>query len=237
MVDADALPQTIAVVAARAEPLGIEVRVVDLDRRAARASSSACTCSTPAPSGAVRDPRPLVEAAHERNALVAVAADLLALTLLRPPGEIGADIAVGTTQRFGVPMGYGGPHAGYLAVRPGLERLLPGRLVGVSGDADGTPGVPAGVADPRAAHPPGEGHQQHLHRPGAAGGGRAMYAVYHGPDGLRAIAQRTHRYGRACSPPRCGRRRGGAHERFFDTVTARVPGRAAAVVAAARSGA
>ena len=138
VVDADVLPQTLAVIQTRAEPLGLEVVVADVhadglpDR-----DLFGLLLQYPGASGAVRDQSGLVAAAHERGAVVAVAADLLALTLLRPPGEIGADIAVGTTQRFGVPMGFGGPHAGYMAVRKGLERQLPGRLVGVSKDADG----------------------------------------------------------------------------------------------------
>src|SRR5262249_57060230 len=109
----------------------------------------------PGASGAIRDPGPLVEEAHRRGALVAVAADLLGLTLLTPPGEFGADVAVGTSQRFGVPMGYGGPHAGYLAVRGGLQRSLPGRLVGVSVDADGDPAYPPAAPNRRPPHRPG----------------------------------------------------------------------------------
>ncbi|MER5609462.1 aminomethyl-transferring glycine dehydrogenase [Micromonospora tulbaghiae] len=233
VVDADALPQTVAVIASRAEPLGIEVRVVDVERDDLPAEFFGLHLQYPGASGAVRDHRALVEAAHGVGALVTVAADLLALTLLRPPGEIGADIAAGTTQRFGVPMGFGGPHAGYLAVRSGLERMLPGRLVGVSRDADGNPAYRLAL----------QTREQHIRREKATSNictaqvllavMAGMYAVYHGPDGLRAIARRTHE---AAARLAAGLRAGGvevADVAFFDTVTAIVPGRAADVVAAA----
>src|SRR5262249_24851013 len=139
VVDADCLPQTIAVVRTRARPLGLEVRVADLSAGLPPGDCFGVLLQYPGASGAIRDPGPLVEEAHRRRALLALAADLLGLTLLTPPGEFGAAGAVGTSQRFGVPMGYGGPHAGYLAVRGGLQRSLPGRLVGVSVDADGNP--------------------------------------------------------------------------------------------------
>ncbi|HEY2273823.1 MAG TPA: glycine dehydrogenase (aminomethyl-transferring), partial [Jatrophihabitantaceae bacterium] len=138
VVDADAFPQTLAVVQTRAEPLGLKVIVQNLDEPLPDGVFGVLA-QYPGASGAVRDLTPVVTAAHERGALVVVAADLLALTLLKTPGEFGADLAAGTTQRFGVPMGFGGPHAGYLATRSGLERQLPGRLVGVSVDADGAP--------------------------------------------------------------------------------------------------
>ena len=235
VVDADALPQTIAVVQTRAEPLGIDVVVADLSAGALpEGDVFGVLLQMPGSSGRVRDDAALVRAAHERGALVAVAADLLALTLLRPPGEIGADIAVGTTQRFGVPLGFGGPHAGYMAVRAGLERTLPGRLVGVSVDADGAPAYRLAL----------QTREQHIRREKATSNIctaqvllaviAAMYAVWHGPDGLRTIARRTAR--RAASIG------GGVaalegcdvvHEAFFDTVTVRVPGRADAVLAAA----
>ncbi|MBQ1020820.1 aminomethyl-transferring glycine dehydrogenase [Micromonospora sp. D93] len=233
VVDADALPQTIAVITSRAEPLGIDVRVLDVRRDELPAEFFGLHLQYPGASGAVRDHASLVEAAHAVGALVTVAADLLALTLLRAPGEIGADIAAGTTQRFGVPMGFGGPHAGYLAVRSGLERMLPGRLVGVSRDADGNPAYRLAL----------QTREQHIRREKATSNictaqvllavMAGMYAVYHGPDGLRDIATRTHRMAARLA---AGLRAGGvdvADVAFFDTVTATVPGAAARVVAAA----
>src|SRR5581483_3235758 len=137
LVDADLFPQTLAVLQTRAEPLGIELLAVDLGGDLLPdVDYFGVLAQYPAATGTVRDLAWVAEAAHARGALFAVAADLLALTLLRAPGEFGADIAVGTTQRFGVPLGFGGPHAGYIAVRDGLARALPGRLVGVSQDAD-----------------------------------------------------------------------------------------------------
>ncbi|MDQ3405537.1 MAG: aminomethyl-transferring glycine dehydrogenase [Actinomycetota bacterium] len=234
VVDADTFPQTIAVIETRAEPLGIEVVVADLTDGLPEGDFFGILLSYPGASGAVRDHEALIAAAHERGAKVAVTADLLALTLLRPPGEIGADTVVGTTQRFGVPMGFGGPHAGYMAVSAGLERQLPGRLVGVSTDADGT------VAYRLAL----QTREQHIRREKATSNictaqvllavVASMYAVYHGPDGLRAIATRAHRMAAVLA---AGLRAGGVeivHGDFFDTVLARVPGKAADVVAAAR---
>ncbi|MEV4830981.1 aminomethyl-transferring glycine dehydrogenase [Micromonospora sp. NPDC049257] len=234
VVDADALPQTVAVLAGRAEPLGIEVRVVDLAVEELPAEFFGLHLQYPGASGAVRDHAPLVDAAHAVGALVTVAADLLALTVLRAPGRIGVDIAAGTTQRFGVPMGFGGPHAGYLAVRAGLERMLPGRLVGVSRDAAGEPAYRLAL----------QTREQHIRREKATSNictaqvllavMAGMYAVYHGPDGLRRIADRTRGMALRLA---AGLRAGGVEVVdgvFFDTVTAVVPGGAARVVAAAR---
>ncbi|CAN5148203.1 aminomethyl-transferring glycine dehydrogenase [soil metagenome] len=233
LVDADCLPQTLAVLRTRAMPLGIEIVVAELDQDLPEGDFFGLLLQYPGASGAVRDHAAVVEAAQRRGAVVAVAADLLALTLLRPPGETGADVVVGTTQRFGVPMGFGGPHAGYMAVRDGLTRSMPGRLVGVSVDADGDPAYRLAL----------QTREQHIRREKATSNictaqvllavMAAMFAVYHGPDGLRAIATRVHRYAALLAE---GLRRGGVaieHEHFFDTVTARVPGRAEQVVAAA----
>ncbi|BCB77144.1 aminomethyl-transferring glycine dehydrogenase [Phytohabitans flavus] len=233
VVDADALPQTVDVIRTRAEPLGLSVLVLDLDSEPLPEQFFGLHLQYPGTSGAVRDHAALIDAAHAAGALVTVAADLLALTLLRPPGEIGADIAAGTTQRFGVPMGFGGPHAGYLVVRAGLERMLPGRLVGVSRDADGAPAYRLAL----------QTREQHIRREKATSNictaqvllavMASMYAVYHGPEGLRAIASRV--ADRAATLA-AGLRAGGvtlASDDFFDTVTAVVPGRASDVVAAA----
>jgi glycine dehydrogenase len=237
VVDADTLPQTLAVLRTRAEPLGIHLHVADLSAGwptdLPEAGAFGVLLSYPGASGAVRDHRALAAAAHEAGASVVVAADLLALTLLEAPGEWRADVACGTTQRFGVPMGYGGPHAGYLSVREGLARQLPGRLVGVSVDADGD------VAYRLAL----QTREQHIRREKATSNictaqvllavMAGAYAVYHGPDGLAAIAARVHRSAVVLA----GWLRAGGldlvHEHFFDTLEVSVPGRAADVVAAA----
>ncbi|WP_067468555.1 aminomethyl-transferring glycine dehydrogenase [Actinomadura macra] len=234
LVDADALPQTIEVIRTRAIPLGIEVVTADLSGGLPEGDFFGVLLQYPGASGAVRDLEPVCVQAHERGAKVVVAADLLALTLLRPPGESGADIAVGSAQRFGVPYGFGGPHAGYMAVGEGIQRQLPGRLVGVSVDADGAAAYRLAL----------QTREQHIRREKATSNictaqvllavMASMYAVYHGPEGLAAIAQRAHRRAAEIA---AGLRRGGVevvHGSFFDTVLARVPGRAAAVVAAAR---
>ncbi|MFD7551427.1 aminomethyl-transferring glycine dehydrogenase [Streptomyces sp. NPDC059816] len=240
LVDADTLPQTVAVIRTRAEPTGVEVLVADLSSgipsEIAERGVTGVLLQYPGASGAVRELRPLIVQAHALGAVVTVAADLLALTLLTPPGELGADIAVGTTQRFGVPMGFGGPHAGYMAVHEKFARSLPGRLVGVSVDGDGD----------RAYRLALQTREQHIRREKATSNictaqvllavMAGMYAVYHGPEGLRTIARRTHRYATILAE---GLRAAGTeivHGAFFDTVTARVPGRAAAIVAAAREG-
>ncbi|WP_067506662.1 aminomethyl-transferring glycine dehydrogenase [Actinoplanes sp. TFC3] len=236
VVDADTLPQTLSVLRTRAEPLGIELRLVDLDSgERLPGEFFGLHLQYPGASGAVRDHAAVIEAAHAVGALVTVASDLLALTLLRAPGEIGADIAAGTTQRFGVPLGFGGPHAGYLAVRAGLERSLPGRLVGVSRDADGAPAYRLAL----------QTREQHIRRERATSNictaqvllavMASMYAVYHGPAGLREIAQRTHEMAGAIATGLSAAGVQLAASAFFDTVTAIVPGRAAGVVAAAEA--
>ena len=191
-VDTDVYRQTAAILATRAEPLGIEIVTADLRAGLPDGDFFGVITQLPGASGAVVDWTELVAAAHERGALVAVGADLLALTLIAPPGEIGADVAFGSTQRFGVPMGFGGPHAGYLAVHAKHARQLPGRLVGVSVDADGSPAFRLAL----------QTREQHIRRDKATSNIctaqvllaviAAMYASYHGADGLAGIAHRVH---------------------------------------------
>jgi len=233
VVDADTHPQTLAVIATRAEPLGIELVVADLAQGLPEGELFGLLLSYPGSSGTVRDIAPLVAAGQERGAIVAVASDLLALTLLTPPGELGADVVVGSAQRFGVPLGFGGPHAGFMSVRQGLERSMPGRLVGVSVDADGQPAYRLAL----------QTREQHIRREKATSNictaqvllavTASLFAAYHGPDGLTRIAERTHRYATTLL---AGLERLGAATTtaaFFDTVRVEVPGRALAVVHAA----
>ncbi|MGH3507253.1 MAG: aminomethyl-transferring glycine dehydrogenase [Nocardioidaceae bacterium] len=234
LLDVDCLPQTIAVVRTRAAAMGIEVEVADLFAAAPEGDFCGVLVQYPGASGRLRDPRPVIDAAHAAGALAVVAADLLALTLVEAPGALGADVVVGSSQRFGVPLFYGGPHAGYMAVGTGLERHLPGRLVGVSVDAAGRPAYRLAL----------QTREQHIRRDKATSNictaqvllavVAAMYAVYHGPDGLRQIARRVHRFASIIAH---SLRDGGVeveHEDFFDTVSARVPGRADDVRAKAR---
>ena len=230
-VDCDLFPQTAAVLATRAEPLGIEIVTVDLHAGLPDGEFFGVIAQLPGASGRVTDWSTLVEQAHERGALVALGADLLALTLIAPPGEIGADVAYGTAQRFGVPMGFGGPHAGYLAVHTKHARQLPGRLVGVSIDADGSAAFRLSL----------QTREQHIRRDKATSNictaqvllavMAAMYASYHGADGLTAIAGRVHGHAAAIAAAL-----GAAlvHDTYFDTVLARVPGRADEIIAAAK---
>ncbi|WP_207838406.1 aminomethyl-transferring glycine dehydrogenase [Williamsia soli] len=231
VVDLDVFPQTAAVIATRAEPLGIEVVTADLSQGLPDGDFFGVLAQTPAASGRILDCAAIIDNAHERGALVAIGADLLAMTLIAPPGELGADVCFGTTQRFGVPMGFGGPHAGYLAVHSKHARQLPGRLVGVSKDVDGNLAYRLSL----------QTREQHIRREKATSNIctaqvllaiiAAMYASYHGADGLRAIARRVHGHAR-----RIAAALGDSlvHTAYFDTVLAHAPGRGAAIVAAAK---
>jgi glycine dehydrogenase len=234
-VDKDVYRQSAAIIETRAKPLGIEVVSADLRDGLPDGEFFGVIVQLPGTSGAVVDWSGLVAEAHDRGALVAVGADLLALALVSPPGEYGADVAFGTTQRFGVPMGFGGPHAGYLAVRTKHARQLPGRLVGVSLDADGSTAYRLAL----------QTREQHIRRDKATSNictaqvllavMASMYASYHGADGLRAIAHRVHGDALAVA---MGLTEAGVevvHDAFFDTVLARVPGRAEEVRASAKS--
>lgn len=236
-VDADAFPQTKALLETRAEAVGIELVSVDFAAgEELPAELFGVFVQYPAASGRVWNPAAVIDAAHLAGGLAVVAADLLALTLIASPGSLGADVAVGTTQRFGVPIGFGGPHAGYMAVRSGLERQLPGRLVGVSVDADGKPAYRLSL----------QTREQHIRREKATSNictaqvllavMASMYAVYHGPDGLKAIAREV---AAKTAMLRDWLADAGAevvHGSFFDTLQVRVPGRAAEFVQQAHDG-
>ena len=233
VLDANLFPQTIAVIRGRAEALDFEIEVADLSQGLPEGEIFGVVLQQPGDNGAVVDHAGVIAEAKERGAMVTVIADLLALTLIVPPGEQGADVAVGNTQRFGVPLFFGGPHAAYLAVRTGLERSLPGRLVGVSKDSAGRTAYRLAL----------QTREQHIRREKATSNictaqallaiTASMYAVYHGASGLTAIAARTHAHARTIADSLASAGVELASTSFFDTVRASVPGRADTVIAAA----
>ncbi|BCW09624.1 glycine dehydrogenase (decarboxylating) [Arthrobacter sp. NtRootA4] len=235
VLDADCLPQTIAIVKGRAEALGFEVEVADLSAGLPEGAINGVVLQQPGVSGRVFDHSAVIAEAKERGALVTVAADLLSLTLITPPGEQGADIAVGSAQRLGVPLFFGGPHAAYMAVQKGLERSMPGRLVGVSKDDAGVPAYRLAL----------QTREQHIRREKATSNictaqallaiVASMYAVYHGPEGLKAIAETAHSHARTLAASLKAAGVEVLHGSFFDTITVRVPGKAAEIVAAAEA--
>ncbi len=229
-------PQTIGVIQTRAKPLGIEIRIDNHSRFKFDDTVFGALVQYPATDGAIYDYADFVRHAHEAGALIVVAADILALTLLKPPGEFGADVAIGNTQRFGVPLGFGGPHAAYFATRDQLKRYMPGRLVGVSYDAEGR----------RAYRLALQTREQHIRRDKATSNIctaqvllaviASMYAVYHGPKGLRAIAERVHKL---TSQFANGLRALGfqiSYADFFDTVCVEVESSAAILEHAEKAG-
>ena len=229
LIDADCLPQTIAVVQTRARPMGLEAVVVEVESPEFERECADCFAvlmQYPGASGAVRDYRKCIEHTHTGGGLAIMAADPLALTVLTPPGELGADIAVGNTQRFGVPMGFGGPHAAYIATRAAYQRNLPGRLIGVSRDAGGN----------RAYRMALQTREQHIRRDKATSNictaqvllavMAAFYAQYHGPEGLLRIAKRVNRLTRALADGLNALGFAIVHQHFFDTLTVHTPGQA-----------
>src|SRR6185437_7606284 len=218
LVADDCHPQTISVVQTRAAARGLTVHVLPYGKFEFGPQVFGALVQYPATDGAIRDYSSVCDDAHAHDALVTVAADLLSLALLSPPGEWGADIVVGNTQRFGVPLGYGGPHAGFLATRDEYKRQIPGRIIGVSRDADGAPALRMAL----------QTREQHIRREKATSNictaqvllavVASMYAVYHGPDGIERIARRVHQLTAALAE---GIRRLGlhvVHEDYFDTV-------------------
>ena len=232
-IDSRCLPQVISVTRGRAEMLGIPFVITDFSEGLPEGDLYGIILAYPGNEGEIRDIEPLIKAAKERNTLVTVVADLLALTLLKSPGELGADIAVGNTQRFGLPFFFGGPHAAYMAVHKGMERTMPGRLVGVSKDSAGKPAFRLAL----------QTREQHIRREKATSNictAQALlaivagaYAMYHGPEGLRAIANRLHTNAARVATALKAAGYGIAHDTFFDTVVVEAPGRADELVAKA----
>ncbi len=233
-VDADCHPQTMAVVETRARPLGIELVVGDADADLDAHEIFGALLQYPGSSGAVRDIGPAIARAKQGGALICVATDLLSLCLLKSPGELGADIVFGNSQRFGVPMGFGGPHAAFFATRDSFKRSTPGRIIGVSVDSAGRPALRMAL----------QTREQHIRREKATSNIctaqvllaviAGMYAVYHGPQGVRRIARRVHRVTRILAAGLARLGFDSVHESFFDTLTVRAPGRAADLLARAR---
>ncbi|WP_339842434.1 aminomethyl-transferring glycine dehydrogenase [uncultured Halopseudomonas sp.] len=233
-VDHDCHPQTISVVRTRAEAFGFDLVVDDVANLAGHDVFGALF-QYPDTWGEIRDLKPLIDEVHAKQGLACVAADLLSLVLLTPPGELGADVVFGSAQRFGVPMGYGGPHAAFFATRDAYKRAMPGRIIGVSIDARGN----------RALRMALQTREQHIRREKAnsnictaqvlLANIASFYAVYHGPEGLRTIAERTHRLASilASGLEAAGFKRRNAT--FFDTLTLEVPGQARAIVERARA--
>ncbi|MDA8006921.1 MAG: aminomethyl-transferring glycine dehydrogenase [Gammaproteobacteria bacterium] len=227
LIDRNCLPQTIAVMQTRAAPMGMEAVVADLHGENEIDDCFGALVQYPDAAGEIRDYRALAESLRARDSLLVAAADPLALTLLAPPGEWGADIVVGSTQRFGVPMGFGGPHAAYFATREAYKRSMPGRLIGVSVDADGR----------RAYRMALQTREQHIRRDKATSNictaqvllavMAVFYAQYHGPEGLARIAKRVNRLARALAGELAEAGFPAAHKHFFDTLVVRAPGRAA----------
>ncbi|WP_311640300.1 aminomethyl-transferring glycine dehydrogenase [Rothia aeria] len=232
-IDSRCLPQVISVVRGRAQMLDIPFVITDFSDGLPEGDLYGVVFAYPAQDGQLRDIEPLIKAAKERKALVTVVADLLALTLLKSPGELGADIAVGNTQRFGLPFFFGGPHAAYMAVHKGMERTLPGRLVGVSQDSSGKPAYRLAL----------QTREQHIRREKATSNictAQALlaivagaYAMYHGPEGLRAIAERLHTNAARVATALQKAGYGIVHKNFFDTVVVEAPGTADELVAKA----
>ncbi|MEP6590987.1 MAG: aminomethyl-transferring glycine dehydrogenase [Gemmatimonadota bacterium] len=218
-IDEGCHPQTIEVVKTRAETRGVEIRVGAPSDFVFGTNVVGCLVQYPATDGAVRDFRGVAQTAHEAGALVTAATDLLALVLLLPPGEWGADIAVGNSQRFGVPLGYGGPHAAFFATRDAYKRHIPGRIIGVSKDTDGKPALRMAL----------QTREQHIRRDKATSNVctaqvllavmASMYAVYHGPEGIREIAERVHDHTARLAAALRGWGFSLAHDAFFDTLS------------------
>ncbi|WP_232305761.1 aminomethyl-transferring glycine dehydrogenase [Corynebacterium riegelii] len=236
LLDSRLHPQVIKVTTERARAIDLEVEVTDLTQGVVGEDLVGAVLAYPGTEGDIVDPRPVIEAIHERGGLVAVDADILALTLLESPGELGADIAIGTTQRFGVPLFYGGPHAAYMAVKAKLQRQLPGRLVGVSKDAEGYPAYRLAL----------QTREQHIRRERATSNictaqallavTASMYAVYHGPEGLKEIAREVHQ---RAADFATALENGGVkvkHAQFFDTVAVEVDNAQGVVDALAEAG-